>query len=91
VWKLLWIDDDESLRGQPGKCLRKRKNDGTSRALRIGRAMRLVQGIQERMYIEHAVLDERRNNLDNRAAKVFGHQCQQVFMLWKKSASSVGA
>jgi hypothetical protein len=43
------------------------------------------------MYIEHAVLDERRNNLDNLATKVFGHHCQQVFMLWKKSASSVGA
>jgi hypothetical protein len=43
-----------------------------------------VERIQKRVDIEHAVLDERRDNLDNRTTKVFGRQCQQVLRRWEK-------
>jgi len=43
-----------------------------------------VEGSQKRVNIEHAALDERRDNLDNRATKVFRRQCQQVLWHWEK-------
>src|SRR5580704_9534952 len=62
----------------------KHRKDGTSRTWRVGRAIGLVEGTHERMDIEQAVLDKRRENHYNRTTQVFWRQCQQVLRRWKK-------
>jgi len=53
-------------------------------ASRIGQDRGLVEWAHEGMDIEHAVLDERRDNLDNHTTKVFRHQLQQVLWRWER-------
>ena len=52
---------------------------------RKGSANDLIERIQKRIDVEHSILDERRNSLDNRASEVPWCQGKQVLRLRKES------